>query len=228
MIPSEELKEDKSDHHGHHHCASERCDKCDSELKHTIYCTACEKIQQYNKTMNYFSIFGVSPGYDIDKKEVTAAFERLIFALHPDMYVNGSKEDQALSLSHTALLYEAKETLFYPFKRGRYLLSLLMPGFDGMIPQPPQAFVLEMFEIQEELDLVQEGSGSLKQTEARINLLLQEIDEALSADFKAYIPNREDKMTAGKILSNLAKLKFLDNLGERIRMIGKNLRDNLN
>ena len=207
--------------HGH----NERCNDCESELKDQLYCSACEKIQNYNNSLNYYSIFGVKPSYKVDKKEINDAFERLIVSLHPDMYMTSSKEDQALSLSHTALLYEAKDTLFNPFKRGRYLLTFLSGGQSNPIPQPPGLFIMDMFEIQEELDEVEEGRGDLGSIANEITNQIQKIDQQLLVEFDELIKiNSEQKIEQGKakqILENLSKLKFVENLAERLNSLKK-------
>ena len=197
------------------------CDACESTLKSGLFCNACSRVQALGERENYFSIFGQNPCYEIDPTAIEAAFDELIVELHPDFHTQGDARDQALSLQHTALLHEAKDALFDPFQRGKYLLRLINPMIGNLTVHPPQSFLIEMFEIQEELDELEQSGGDFGTMEKKIQAEVQEGESQLAQTFELLTQDRENVALTGSVKETLGKLKFLLNLALRLHEIKK-------
>ncbi|OGG96946.1 MAG: Fe-S protein assembly co-chaperone HscB [Candidatus Lambdaproteobacteria bacterium RIFOXYD2_FULL_50_16] len=207
----------------HHHHHNERCQSCAAQLKHRLYCDTCEKIQQLGQGDDYFSIFGHPRTFKLDPKRIEKNFEEMMLALHPDFYANAEAQEQTLSLEHTALLNEAKNALFNPYLRGRYLLTLLVPELGTVLGQPPQTFILETFALQEALDEAEKGRRDIGPLSKQISKLSTEIEEALEQQFGKLTEYGDQPELVEAIRAGLSKLKFLINLRDRARSIEKSL-----
>ncbi|MDT8445944.1 MAG: iron-sulfur cluster co-chaperone HscB C-terminal domain-containing protein [bacterium] len=200
----------------------DRCQACASELKHRLFCDHCEKIQQMGKGDDYFSIFGHKKSFKLDKALVEETFDELILALHPDFHATAEAGEQALSIEHTALLHQAKNALFNPYLRGRYLLTLLVPEIGASLSSPPQSFIIETFELQEALDEAAAGTREVAPLSLQIEEMSASVQEELSQQFGDLIGYADQPELVEAIQGNLAKLKFLLNLSERAQAITKN------
>jgi len=73
---------------------------------------------------NYFELFGLPVGFEIDAKALTERYRDLQRALHPDRFANAPDQERRLSLQQAAQVNSAYETLRDPLSRARYLLQL--------------------------------------------------------------------------------------------------------
>jgi len=204
------------------HPTAQQCHSCSAHLEHRLYCGSCEKIQQLGKGDDYFTIFEHPRQFKLDEAVVEQAFETLIMALHPDFYATAEPTEQALSLEHTALLHEAKNALFNPYLRGRYLLSLLVPELGASTSQPPQDFLIQTFEWQETLEQAQTSGGDLSGVEQVVSGEQQTVEDSLETQFQQLETYADQEELVEAIGANLGKLKFLLKLQERINDIKKN------
>ena len=205
-------------HHNH-----DRCQSCAAELKHRLYCDSCEKLQQLGKGDDYFTIFGHPRRFVIEEPVVEAAFDELLLALHPDLHATAEPQEQALSVEHTALLMEAKQALFNPYLRGKYLLSLLAPDLGSAVSKPPQGFLVQTFELQEALDQAEAGKAPLGPTQTDILALQKALEAELNGQFDRLTEDADQPELVKEIQSGLGKLKFLLNLKERAQELAKKL-----
>jgi len=196
---------------------SHQCDSCESQLKSSLFCNACERLQQLDEEEDYFSIFNQPQSYAIDRAAIENNFDEMIVNLHPDFFAQADERDQSLSLHHTSLLHQAKGCLFNPFERGKYLLNLLLPGQDLILGNPPQSFLMEMFELQEDLDQLDRGQGDPDALATKIEGLVQNCDQALQSGFSGFAP--ENRSGIQQLKDELSKLKFLLNLQTRMEEI---------
>ena len=198
------------------HKHQQRCICCETKLQQPLFCHACQKIQQLKEGADYYQIFAHPIQYEISQQHIDTLYDELMLALHPDYHTQGSPLDQILSMEHTTLLNDAKETLSDPFKRGKYLLNLFCPLESFLDVNPPQSFILEMFDLQEKIDEIEHGGGSYQQTIQAVEQQMQNINQELVISFEQLCNNREDKLIIATIKENLGKYKFLLNLKTRL------------
>ncbi len=196
-----------------------QCDSCESTLKSALFCSACERLQQVDDREDYFTLFSQPRRFKVDKKAIEAVFDELILNLHPDFFAQADERDQALSLHHTSLLHEAKACLFNPFERGKYLLRLLYPGEEVRLGRPPADFIMDMFDLQEGLDALEQGSGQGRAMSDQIGEELRGVCQALEEGYQKLAQNKHQPAIRQTFLDNLAKLKFLLNLEQRLSEI---------
>jgi molecular chaperone HscB len=114
--------------------------------------------------VNYFEVFDLPKILGIDPGMLEKKFHELSRKFHPDYFTTGSTEDQQKALTMTSLLNDAYRTLRHPVRRVEYLLEL--EGFKSDGSKVPKSFLMEMFEINEQVEEVKSGSASPEQIAA--------------------------------------------------------------
>jgi len=114
--------------------------------------------------MNYFEVFGLPKRLNLDSKELSRTFHELSRKYHPDYFTNAPAEDRQHALQMTATLNLAYRTLRHPVRRVEYLVNV--EGFRPDGSKVPKSFLMEIFEINEQLEEVKSGAANKDQVEA--------------------------------------------------------------
>jgi len=114
--------------------------------------------------MNYFEVFGLPKRLNLDLKELERTFHELSRKSHPDYFTNAPSEDRQRALQMTATLNDAYRTLRHPVRRVEHLLAV--EGFKPDGSKVPKSFLMEVFEINEQLEEVKSGAANKDQIEA--------------------------------------------------------------
>jgi molecular chaperone HscB len=121
--------------------------------------------------MNYFEVFGLPRTLSLDLKALEKTFHELSRKYHPDYFTTAPAEERQRALQMTATLNDAYRTLRHPVRRVEHLLEI--EGFKPDGSKVPKSFLMEIFEINEQLEEVKAGSASQEQIAA----LRREIEE---------------------------------------------------
>ncbi len=169
------------------------CGGCNTILVSSLFCFSCNHLQQLRSRPDYFNVFGLTPHYNVDLKQLDELYEQLVGELHPDFYSTESSEKQKRSEHLSALLNRAYETLKDPGVRAAYMLSTLADQISLNERQLPNGFLEEMFEFQESIDeltssdqaalhkIEEDIQQRLTQNESQFKHLFSQIEEDASA-----------------------------------------------
>jgi molecular chaperone HscB len=130
--------------------------------------------------MNYFEVFGLPKILNLDLKTLERTFHELSRKYHPDYFITAAPEQRQQALQMTAKLNDAYRTLRHPVQRVEYLVE--MEGFKPDGSKVPKSFLMEVFEINEQLEEVKAGSATREQVAA----LAREI-EGRAANFESQL-----------------------------------------
>lgn len=103
---------------------------------------------------NYFELFGLEPGFDIDPQYLAERFRELQRQVHPDRFASASDQERLLSVQQAAQVNEAYQTLKSPLPRARYLLELLGVSMNDRDTTMDPLFLMEQIELREALEAV--------------------------------------------------------------------------
>jgi len=170
--------------------------------------------------VNYFEVFDLPKILGIDPGVLEKKFHELSRKFHPDYFTTGSPEDQQKALAMTSLLNDAYRTLRHPVRRVEYLLEL--EGFKSDGSKVPKSFLMEMFEINEQVEEVKSGSASPEQIAAvrsdienRARRFETQIEKA-SAEWdrlvSSHAPDSELKTQLSKLTEILSESSYIRNL----------------
>jgi len=73
---------------------------------------------------NFFSLFGMTPAFNLDAARLDQAYRDIQSQVHPDRFAHLPETERRLSLQWATRVNEAYRTLRDPLPRARYLLSL--------------------------------------------------------------------------------------------------------
>jgi molecular chaperone HscB len=104
--------------------------------------------------MDYFEVFGLSRALAINPATLEKSFHELSRKYHPDYFTTAPEADRVKAVRMTALINDAYRTLRNPVRRVEYLLTL--EGFKPDGSKVPQSLLMEVFEINEQLEEVEQ------------------------------------------------------------------------
>lgn len=126
----------------------------------------------FDFSKNYFELFGLPVGYQVDAGELADRYRALQKVVHPDRFAAADAYSQRLSLQNATLVNEAFQTLKDPLLRAQYLLRL--HGCDSAAEtqtlNDPE-FLMQQMEWREALANVPRAEAP----HARLDALLDEI-----------------------------------------------------
>lgn len=114
--------------------------------------------------MDYFEVFGLPRILGIDLAALEKKFHELSRKYHPDYFSTAPPAEKTQAVRMTALLNDAYRTLRHPVRRVEYLVSLYGLKSDGS--KVPQALLMEVFEINEQLEEVKAGRASIEEVDS--------------------------------------------------------------
>jgi molecular chaperone HscB len=99
--------------------------------------------------MNYFELFGLPIGFQLDTQKLRAAFMEIQKASHPDKFAQGSSEEQEAALEQSSMANKGFTLLNQKERILPYVLELLgiMTPDEKYALEP--AFLMEMMDLNE-------------------------------------------------------------------------------
>lgn len=170
--------------------------------------------------MDYFTLFGLTPGYVVDTQQLAARYQELQRQFHPDKYASRPQAEQLLAVNQSATINQAWQTLRHPLLRAEYLL--LLNGFDLANEQHTvrdTAFLMEQLELREELDSI-EQSADITALEAFASNVTKMIQSR-----SARMVQELDSLQWEQAADTVRKLRFLDKLQHHIEQLEEKLSD---
>jgi molecular chaperone HscB len=182
------------------------------------FCPRCDKILTLGRHGDYFAFFGLPRALGLDTKDLEQRFRALSRQLHPDFYCNAAPTERLASLERSAYLNDAFRTLRDPVERLDYLLKL-----EGYAPketrdasaQVPPALLQEVFELNEELEAIQDrraGGAPADEVAARLDAARQPIEANLERhdrELRELMARHDDHLVSG---DTTARTRVLDAL----------------
>ena len=178
-------------------------------------------MQVLDLKQNYFELFGLEPGFEVDKSLLRSNQQLLQAEYHPDRYVNANEQDKRLSVQQAAWVNEAFQTLSNPVKRARYLLQLSgLELNDETETTSDTTFLMEQLELREQLDDCPNQADPLAacdQIETQLNLRAQQLADDFVENFEA------GKLEVARLISR--KMQFIHRIQEQLMELQFKLED---
>lgn len=165
---------------------------------------------------DYFEVFGIERGLDLDVAVLQRKFYELSRQLHPDKFGAAAPEYQQYAIDATAQLNDAWRVLRDPVKRAEYLLKLegLDIGEQRSNNVPPE-LLEEVFELNMALEELRDGDESsrprLEEERDRFKQMLEATDNDLHGAFAKYDKKREAPILQ-EIRGILNRRRYIQNL----------------
>jgi molecular chaperone HscB len=132
-----------------------KCLACHAELKTPVVCEKCYALYPVPAAVDYFGLFQLPRGYDLDPAELERRFLSLSRNIHPDFFTTQPPEVRQLAVRLAAEINEAYRVLKDPVLRAEYLLEV-SGGESGIQDKSvPGDFLAEMMLVREEVEEAQ-------------------------------------------------------------------------
>ena len=120
--------------------------------------------------MNYFELFGLPIGFQVDTQKLRAAFMEIQKASHPDKFAQGTTEEQEVALEQSSLANKGFTLLNQKERILPYVLEIL-----GILT-PEEKYALEPDFLMEMMDLNEAISEiELENDSKNISVILEDI-----------------------------------------------------
>jgi molecular chaperone HscB len=197
----------------------------------TLFCPHCSKIQP-PPGGDFFHVFGLERGFNIDLSALEQEFHRLSRKVHPDRFARAGENERQWSLADTALLNDAYRALKDPLRRTEYLLKLEgaeigeeHSGHERKDPSRVPADLLEeVFDLNMQLeemrmarelgDVDPELQTSLIAAKKKFDSLLEAVDEDVRAQWQVWDTGDAAARQAAQktMVAQLDRRRYLSNL----------------
>lgn len=146
----------------------------------------------FSPNADYFELFGLTPGFEIDQELLSLRFRELQRSAHPDRFANASAQDKLASVQQAALINEAYQALKSPLGRGRYLLARSGAQLDDADTRMDTGFLMEQMTLREDLAAVPTSADPF----TTLDLLRQRI-ESKEREMVAQLQRLDEAVLAG-------------------------------
>ena len=170
--------------------------------------------------MDYFELYGLPVTFNPDQKVVKQKFYELSKKFHPDFHINESEEKQEEVLLLSTMNNKAYQVLTDPQKRLHYILDIKGLIAEGENYVLPQAFLMDMMDVNEALMDLEFEPDAAKLLEVRMQVdeiekgLFDELS-GLTTGFEA-LPDAEQQAALLKIKDLYYRNKYLLRIGETL------------
>lgn len=158
-------------------------------------------------SQNGFKLFKLEEKFKIDEQKLKIQMQKLQKSIHPDKNVNKGQAAQEKSNDLSAIVNDYYNILKDPYKRGKYLLSLMTSKDITQVEDEldkiriDQSFLLRMMDLREKID------SNDSDLNAELNLDLSKeigvLEAKLTQDF--------ERKNFANVYESLARMKFLLN-----------------
>lgn len=101
---------------------------------------------------NYFELFDLVVGFDINEAQLSSRFQSLQRELHPDRFASATATEKRWSMQAASLVNEAYQKLSAPLSRASYLLECNNISVDEETDtQMDPMFLMQQMELREEI-----------------------------------------------------------------------------
>lgn len=163
--------------------------------------------------MNYFELFGLPIGFQVDTQKLRAAFMEIQKATHPDKFAQGNPDEQEAALEQSSMANKGYTLLNQKERILPYVLEIL-----GILT-PDEKYALESDFLMEMMELNEAWMDAEDETtkQAIINQV-EQIKTALYAPIQTYMEmdqiNTISQEAMLQIKSYYYKKKYLDRILE--------------
>jgi molecular chaperone HscB len=165
-------------------------------------------------TSNYFELFGLPLGFDVQGETLALRYRELQRALHPDRFASASDQERRLSVQQAARVNEGFRVLKSPLPRARYLLELSGLPLDDTDTSMEPEFLMQQMELREAVEAVRHSKdpfAALERVRTEIETGERALLEALGQLF-----DQSDRASLERARQKVRKLQFMQRLLQEV------------
>jgi len=162
-----------------------------------------------NTASDYFAIFSLPQGWEIDANQLEIRFRRLQQQFHPDRFATNSEIEKRRAMEMAATINRAHQTLKDPLARAQYLLELEGCDInqDSQITSDGQFLMAQMMQRERLAEIKETDSGDPDKSLKALQSLSHEAQQdylSLQQQFAQHYQGAD----YSQALDTLAKMQF--------------------
>lgn len=178
---------------------------------------------EFDFSRNYFEVFALDVGYDIDPSLLATQYQQLQSQYHPDKFVDGSDQERRLALQITAYINQAHEAIGDEQGRARYLLEMQGVTFDfEKDTTKDMQFLMDQMELREKIDEADQANDPLERLDDLSGEARQQKKELIQ-QFQQHF----EKSAWDEAKDVVLKMQFFTRLQQQINTKQEQLEDEL-
>ena len=178
---------------------------------------------EFDFSQNYFGLFGLEVGFQIDEKSLNSQYQQLQSQFHPDRFATSSDQEKRIAMQATTFINEAYDTLREPQSRARYLLELAGVGFDiEKDTTQDMNFLVAQMSLREKIDEVNGRENPLDELD-ELELAARQEKQQLTENFQ----NQYLKQDWEQAKETVLKMQFFNRLQQQIHSKQEQLEEEL-
>lgn len=168
--------------------------------------------------MNYFEFYDIPISFLVDEAALKKQFYANSKKYHPDFHTLESEEKQAEILELSTLNNTAYKTLLNFDKRMQYVLQLMNALEEEGQNKIPQAFLMEMMDLNENLMELEFDYDPAKhqQIQAELAQLEGQLKETVQPQLENFDPKESDSVELSAIKDYYLKKRYLLRIRENL------------
>lgn len=174
-----------------------------------------------NNSKNFFEIFSLPVGWEVNIEQLDIKFRALQKAFHPDLYANKNDFEKRLAVQTAATINQAYQTLKNPLSRAQYLLELenLDASQESHITADGQ-FLMDQMLLREALSEIR-GSDNAKEALVSLSIDAQQTAAKIQQEFAS----QYQRKAYNEAFESLAKMQFAIKFVNDINQLEAELED---
>lgn len=174
--------------------------------------------------MNYFELFNLQPGFNIDLTALATRYQQLQQLTHPDKFASAGDQEKRLAVQKNAQVNDGYHTLKQPLSRAEHILALRGVELqDEQQTMQDTAFLMQQMEWREQLADIPHGADPLDELESLDKEVKQETRSRLSGLSEQL--SHPDPASSARAADEIRRLKFLYKLTDEIAQLEEKLED---
>lgn len=167
-----------------------------------------------NNSKNFFEIFSLPVGWEVDFQQLDIKFRALQKALHPDRYADKSDFEKRLAVQTAATINQAYETIKNPLSRAQYLLELedLDASQETHITSDGQ-FLMDQMLLREALSEIRESENA-EQALVSLSIEAQQTAAAIQQEFASQYQQKSYNEAFECLAKMQFAIKFVDDINQ--------------
>ncbi len=165
--------------------------------------------------MNYFELFEIPISLKINKALIQKKYYALSKQFHPDNYTQASKLEQDASLKKASYINEAYNVLQHKQKLIHYILKEQHQISENEKNELPQAFLMEMMDINEQLMEYESCTDEQKENIKQELISLKQLIEKEIAEYSTHDILELNTTVLHTLKNYYLKMKYVQRIEER-------------
>lgn len=189
-----------------------RCSTCEMLHHAPLACQDCHDLLNHVQGADYFELFGLPRGYNVDLAELGRRYLSISRNIHPDKFAADGAEMQSFALRMSATVNKAHDVLRDPFLRAEYLLESVGGPSAAQDKSVPGSLLTDVMTLREEIEEARDADDTAALQRIKDGLNRSQAEVLGRIESLCLRLDTGDEAAKTQLRQNLNALKYWNNL----------------